>query len=79
MIAQHWVNDLDDIFSSNIRNEDIEQLLEKIIHALGKWKIVRLLSTGQFGKMYEIQHTDFRRVYRVVLKTISILAYVILK
>lgn len=50
----------------------MEQLSEKIIHALGKWEIVRLLGAGQFGKVYEIQRTDFGNVYHAALKIITI-------
>lgn len=50
----------------------MEEFSNKIKYALGKWKIVRFLGAGQFGKVYEIQRTDFGNTYRAALKIISI-------
>ena len=36
------------------------------------WKCVRLLGEGSFGKVYEIEHTDYGQTYRAALKVISI-------
>lgn len=50
----------------------MEQFSEKILKALGEWKVVNFLGAGQFGKVYEIQRTDFGNTYRAALKIISI-------
>lgn len=50
----------------------MEQFSDKILKALGEWKVVRFLGSGQYGKVYEIQRTDFGTVYRAALKVISI-------
>ena len=36
------------------------------------WKCVRLLGEGSFGKVYEIEHTDYGQTYKAALKVISI-------
>lgn len=50
----------------------MEQFSERILKALGEWKVVNFLGAGRFGKVYEIQRTDFGTVYRAALKIISI-------
>ena len=50
----------------------MEQFSEKILKALGEWKIVKFLGAGQYGKVYEIQRTDFGNTYRAALKIITI-------
>ena len=50
----------------------MEEFSEAIKHALGDWKIVRLLGAGQYGKVYEIERMDFGTVYRAALKIITI-------
>ena len=50
----------------------MEEFSEAIKHALGDWKIVRLLGTGQYGKVYEIERMDFGTVYRAALKMVTI-------
>ena len=35
-------------------------------------KCVRLLGEGSFGKVYEIEHTDYGQTYKAALKVISI-------
>lgn len=50
----------------------MEEFSEAIKHALGDWKIVRLLGAGQYGKVYEIERMDFGTVYRAALKMVTI-------
>lgn len=50
----------------------MEQFSEKIMQALGGWKIADYLGSGQYGKVYEIQRTDFGTVYRAALKIITV-------
>lgn len=50
----------------------MERISEEIIDMLGEWKIVKFLGAGQYGKVYEIQRTDFGNTYRAALKIITI-------
>lgn len=50
----------------------MEQFSEKVMQALGEWKIADYLGSGQYGKVYEIQRTDFGTVYRAALKIITV-------
>ena len=36
------------------------------------WKIVRLLGTGSYGKVYEIQRSEDGEIFRAALKVIRI-------
>ena len=50
-------------------NEDVAVILEK---AWPGWKVVRLIGEGAYGKVYEIQKTDFGEAFSAALKVIQI-------
>ena len=50
----------------------MEQFSDQIVKALGEWKIVKFLGSGQYGKVYEIQRENFGVIYRAALKVITI-------
>lgn len=50
----------------------MEQFSEKVMQALGEWKIEKFLGAGQYGKVYEIRREDFGTIYRAALKIITI-------
>ena len=42
------------------------------LNTLPGWKCVRQIGAGSFGKVYEIQHTEFGKVYKAALKVVRI-------
>lgn len=42
------------------------------LNTLPGWKCVRQLGSGSFGKVYEIQHTEYNKVYKAALKVVRI-------
>lgn len=42
------------------------------LNTLPGWKCVRQIGAGSFGKVYEIQHTEYGKVYKAALKVVRI-------
>ena len=42
------------------------------LNTLPGWKCVRQIGAGSFGKVYEIQHTEYGKVYKAALKGVRI-------
>ena len=39
---------------------------------LDGWKIIRLLGEGSYGKVFEIERSEFGQTYRAALKVITV-------